>query len=82
GLRPDQVGFGIPANINAAGSGQLSLGDTQSALNCLIKGTQCGSYVPKSTYPSFRALMSWSVNWDKFNNFDLSTHDAAYFRSL
>jgi chitinase len=82
GLRADQVGFGLPASINAAGSGQTSVADTQRALDCLIKGTNCGSYKPKSAYPTLRALMTWSINWDKFNNFEFSQNHSAYFRAL
>jgi chitinase len=82
GLRPDQVGFGLPANAQAAGSGQMTPADTQKAFDCLVKGTNCGSYRPANTYPTFRALMTWSVNWDKFNNYEFSKAHGAYFRSL
>jgi chitinase len=82
GLRPDQVGFGLPANNYAAGSGQMSVTDTENALNCLIKGTGCGSYKPAKTYPTLRSLMTWSINWDAYTGNAFSTPYAAYFRSL
>ena len=82
GLRADQVGFGLPANGMAAGSGQLSTGDTQKAFDCLMTRTNCGSYVPSTAHPTVRSIMTWSINWDKFNNFEFSKAHGAYFRSL
>ncbi|QLI80753.1 hypothetical protein HZU75_03955 [Chitinibacter fontanus] len=80
-LRPDQIAIGLPANANAGG-GFTTVGDVQTALDCLMKGTNCGSYKPGATYPGLRGLMTWSVNWDKFNNFEFSTQHRAYFDKL
>jgi chitinase len=80
-LRPDQVAIGLPANANAGG-GFTTVGDVQTALDCLMKGTSCGSYKPSATYPGLRGLMTWSINWDKFNNFEFSTQHRAYFDKL
>ena len=35
-----------------------------SALDCLTKGTGCGSFKPSRTYPDLRGAMTWSTNWD------------------
>jgi chitinase len=35
------------------------------ALDCLARGTNCGSFKPPHTYPDIRGAMTWSVNWDK-----------------
>ncbi|GLS03627.1 hypothetical protein GCM10007860_07720 [Chitiniphilus shinanonensis] len=80
-LRPEQVAIGLPANGNAGG-GFTSVADVQTALNCLMKGTSCGSYKPSASYPNMRGLMTWSVNWDKFNNFEFSTQHRAYFNAM
>jgi chitinase len=82
GLRADQVGFGLPAAGPAAGGGHLSVGQTQEALDCLIKRTRCSSYVPSQARPTFRGLMTWSINWDKYNNFEFSRAHRAYFNAL
>lgn len=63
GLRPDQVAFGVPSNDGAAGSGYLPASDYAQALNTLIQ-----------KYPTFRGIMTWSINYDaKFNNDFLNT---------
>ena len=33
-------------------------------------------------YRSFRGLMAWSVNWDRFANFDFSRNHRTYLNSL
>lgn len=85
GLRPDQVAIGLPANINAAGSGFTQPAEVQRALNYLIRGQSFGGrYVLRNPagYRSFRGLMAWSVNWDRFANFDFSRNHRAYLNSL
>ncbi|NUT97002.1 MAG: chitinase [Saccharothrix sp.] len=77
GLRPEQVAIGLPASINA-GNGFTSVAETQKALDCLMKGSNCGTYKPKATYPGLRGLMTWSVNWDRYNNFEFSKAHRAY----
>jgi chitinase len=68
-LRPDQIGLGAPASANAAGSGVVAPSVVVSALNCLAKGTSCGTFVPPSTWPAIRGAMTWSINWDASNGF-------------
>lgn len=75
------VAFGIPASVNA-GNGYTSVTEVKTALNCLMKGQQCGSYKPKSTYPNMRGLMTWSINWDQYNGNEFSRNYKAYFQSL
>lgn len=84
-LRPDQVAICLPANINAAGSGFTPPAEVQRALNYLIRGQSFGGrYVLRNPagYRSFRGLMAWSVNWDRFANFDFSRNHRAYLNSL
>jgi chitinase len=64
GLRPDQVALGLPASSGAAGGGYVSPSVVNQALDCLAKGTNCGSFKPPRTYPGIRGAMTWSVNWD------------------
>ncbi|MFF3115298.1 chitinase [Kitasatospora sp. NPDC057904] len=64
GLRPDQVGFGVPASTSAAGGGYVSAGVVNAALDCLAAGTDCGSYRPGTTWPGIGGAMTWSTNWD------------------
>ena len=70
GLRPDQVGIGVPSSAPAAGSGLVSTNTLTSALNCLTKGMASGgSFMPPKTYPSLRGVMTWSINWDASNGY-------------
>ncbi|MEV0675677.1 cellulose binding domain-containing protein [Actinosynnema sp. NPDC050436] len=77
GLRQDQVAIGLPASVNA-GNGFTSVADVHKALDCLMKGTNCGPYKPKATYPNLRGLMTWSINWDKYNGYEFSRSHRAY----
>ncbi|RZU77911.1 chitinase (glycosyl hydrolase family 18) [Micromonospora kangleipakensis] len=67
GLRPDQVGLGLPAGPGAAGGGIVAPSVVNAALDCLATGTNCGSFRPPRTYPGIRGAMTWSVNWDVSN---------------
>ncbi|MFI8350283.1 chitinase [Streptomyces sp. NPDC085596] len=64
GLAPSQVGLGLPASTRGAGSGYVSPAVVNNALDCLAKGTGCGSFKPSRTYPDLRGAMTWSTNWD------------------
>ncbi|WP_328494266.1 glycoside hydrolase family 18 protein [Streptomyces sp. NBC_00414] len=64
GLAPSQVGLGVPASTRGAGSGYVSPAIVNNALDCLAKGTNCGSFKPSRTYPDLRGAMTWSTNWD------------------
>nr|WP_238553045.1 fibronectin type III domain-containing protein [Paenibacillus alvei] len=83
-LRQDQVVLGLPANANAGG-GFTTVAEVQKALDALIKGVQLSSYKTRGSstgYSNFRGLMTWSVNWDKFNNFEFSNSHRAYLDAL
>ncbi|MFI2186205.1 chitinase [Streptomyces sioyaensis] len=64
GLAPSQVGLGLPASTRGAGSGHVDPSVVNAALDCLTKGTACGSFKPARTYPGLRGAMTWSTNWD------------------
>ncbi|MGW0315511.1 chitinase [Streptomyces flavidovirens] len=64
GLAPSQVGIGVPASTRGAGSGYVSPSIVNNALDCLTRGTNCGSFKPAKTYPGLRGAMTWSTNWD------------------
>ena len=84
GLRPDQVAFGTPANVNA-GNGFTPVPEIQKALNYLVLGQSFGGrYVLRNPagYRGFRGLMSWSVNWDRFAGFDFSRNHRQYLDAL
>ncbi|MFF8830367.1 chitinase [Streptomyces sp. NPDC015131] len=64
GLDASQVGLGVPASPRGAGSGYVDPSVVKNALDCLTRGTGCGSFKPSKTYPSLRGAMTWSTNWD------------------
>ncbi|MFF8695008.1 chitinase [Streptomyces sp. NPDC015144] len=78
-LRPEQVAIGLPASTQA-GNGHTSPAEVTKALNCLTKKTDCGSYATHGTWPALRGLMTWSINWDRFNNGEFSKNFDAYFK--
>lgn len=82
-LRQDQVLLGLPANVNAGG-GFTSVAEVQSALNCLIKLQGCSTYQPHTAtgWKDLRGLMTWSINWDKYNNYEFSTQHRQYLDQL
>jgi chitinase len=71
-LRPDQVGLGLPASSSAAGGGYQSPANVNAALDCLTRHTNCGSFVPPSTWPGVRGAMTWSINWDASNGYNFA----------
>ncbi|WP_435270280.1 chitinase [Streptomyces sp. 1222.5] len=77
-LRPDQVAIGMPASTNA-GNGHVSPAEVTKTLDCLTKRTNCGSYATHGTWPALRGLMTWSVNWDRFANWEFQKNFDAYF---
>ena len=82
-LREDQVMIGLPACSNAAPSGgYISPTEMTKALNYLTKGISFGGkykLVKTSGYPNFKGLMTWSINWDKYANFEFSKTYRSYF---
>ncbi|MGW0627600.1 chitinase [Streptomyces sp. NPDC002758] len=77
-LRPDQIAIGMPATTNA-GNGYVSPSEVTKTLDCLTKKTNCGAYTTHGTWPALRGLMTWSVNWDRFGNWEFQRNFDAYF---
>ena len=82
GLRPDQVGFGVPSGPQSAGSGFTTVQNVTNALDCLTKLQNCGSLEPNQAYPTFRGVMTWSINWDRFDGFAFSSPVDAHLQTL
>ncbi|TQV67715.1 chitinase [Exilibacterium tricleocarpae] len=80
-LRQDQVLIGLPAT-GLAGGGFTPVNEVQRALDCLVKAVNCASYNPGQSYPNLRGLMTWSINWDRFNNFEFSSSHRDYLDTL
>ncbi|NGO73381.1 chitinase [Streptomyces sp. SB3404] len=70
-LPPEKVAIGMPASPQA-GNGHVPPSEVNKALDCLAKGTGCGPYQPHGTWPRLRGLMTWSINWDRFNGGEFS----------
>ena len=82
GLRPDQVGIGLPASSSAAGGGVVAPSVVNAALDCLATGNNCGTFKPPTTYPSIRGAMTWSINWDASNGNSFEGTVGPHLRSL
>ncbi|WUQ09545.1 glycoside hydrolase family 18 protein [Streptomyces sp. NBC_00250] len=76
-LRPDQVAIGLPASTQA-GNGHTAPAEVGKALDCLTKKTNCGTYQTHGTWPALRGLMTWSINWDRYNQWQFSNNFDAY----
>jgi chitinase len=82
GLSPAQVGLGLPASSSAAGSGYVSPAVVNDALNCLAAKQNCGSFVPPTTWPGIRGVMTWSINWDAANGYNFADTVAPHLTTL
>ncbi|HEY0687289.1 MAG TPA: glycosyl hydrolase family 18 protein [Steroidobacter sp.] len=74
-LREDQVMIGLPSSPQAAGSGYTPPAEVAKAINYLVRGQSYGGrYVLRraSGYNNFRGVMTFSINWDRFNGFVFS----------
>ncbi|CCK27132.1 Exochitinase 1 [Streptomyces davaonensis JCM 4913] len=77
-LRPDQVAIGMPASTNA-GNGHVAPAEVVKTLDCLTKKANCGSYATHGTWPALRGLMTWSINWDRYSNWEFQRTFDGYF---
>jgi chitinase len=82
GLSPSQVGLGVPASTSAAGSGYVAPSVVDDALDCLAAQQNCGSFVPPQAWPGIRGVMTWSINWDASNDYNLADTVAPYLSTL
>ncbi len=71
-LRDDQVAIGLPSGPSSANSGQAPTQNILDALDCLTKGTSCGTVVPAFNYPNYGGVMTWSINWDQHDGYNFS----------
>lgn len=70
GLRPDQVGLGLPSVPQAApAGGYLQPSQIVRVLDCLEAGTDCAGFSPQQPYGPIGGVMTWSINWDATNGY-------------
>ncbi|MFG2000903.1 chitinase [Spirillospora sp. NPDC048911] len=82
GLRADQIAFGVPT-ATSAGNGHTPPAQVQQALNCLVKGQSCGGYTLRGgTSPALRGLMTWSINWDRYFNWEFMNSHEPFLNAL
>jgi chitinase len=82
GLRPDRIAFGLPAAVSA-GNGHTPPAQVHQALNCLVKGQDCGSYTLRGgTSPELRGLMTWSINWDRYHSWEFMNSHEPFLNAL
>ncbi len=82
GLREDQIAFGLPAAVSA-GNGYTAPAAVQQALNCLARNQNCGSYTLRGgASPAIRGLMTWSINWDRYYNWEFQNSHRPFLNSL
>lgn len=82
GLRPDQVGLGLPATTRAAGGGYQDPANVAAAIESLVYGTEAGGFTPPKAYNNIRGAMTWSINWDADNNYKFAKTVSECFKKL
>lgn len=82
GLRPDQVGLGLPATTRAAGGGYQDPANVAAALESLVYGTQADGFTPPKAYNNIRGAMTWSINWDADNGYKFAKTISECFAKL
>jgi chitinase len=82
GLRADQIAVGLPAAVSA-GNGYIAPGVVQQALNCLARNQNCGGYTLRGgASPAIRGLMTWSINWDRYYNWEFQNSHRPFLNGL
>jgi chitinase len=82
GLREDQIAVGLPAAVSA-GNGYISPGVVQQAVNCLARNQNCGGYTLRGgASPGLRGLMTWSINWDRYYNWEFQNSHRPFLNGL
>ena len=82
GLREDQIAFGLPA-ATSAGNGYTAPAAVHQALDCLARGQNCGGYTLRGgASPALRGLMTWSINWDRYFNWEFMNGHEPYLNAL
>jgi chitinase len=82
GLREDQIAIGLPAAVGA-GNGYTAPGPVHDALNCLARNESCGGYELRGgASPGLRGLMTWSINWDRFSNWEFQNSHEPFLNGL
>lgn len=82
GLRPDQIGLGLPATPKAAGGGYQDPANVVKAMESLVYGTEAGGFTPPKAYKNLRGAMTWSINWDATNDYKFAKTMDACFKTL
>jgi chitinase len=82
GLREDQIAFGLPA-ATSAGNGYTAPAAVHTALDCLVRNQGCGGYTLRGgASPSLRGLMTWSINWDRYYNWEFQNNHEPFLNAL
>jgi hypothetical protein len=77
-----QIYVQLPAAVGA-GNGYTAPAAVHQALDCLVKGQNCGGYSLRGgASPAFRGLMTWSINWDRYYNWEFQNSHAPYLAAL
>jgi chitinase len=82
GLRPDQVAVGVPSGSRSANTGFVTAANVDKTLTCLTKLVNCATVKPAAAYPTFRGMMTWSINWDVADGRPFSVPVSASLKAL
>jgi GH18 family chitinase len=83
GIAPEKLIPGLPATAAAAPSGgYVSETGIHKAFSQLVTNEKLTSYKPDTNHKNLKGLMTWSINWDKQNNWKFSKAHRMYLDGL
>ncbi|HEX7339063.1 MAG TPA: glycosyl hydrolase family 18 protein [Rhodanobacteraceae bacterium] len=81
-LPASKVALGLPSGPHAASSGYATPAVVNATLDCITTDTHCATIHLTTPQPTFRGVMSWSINWDKYSGQAFSSSVGAKVHSL
>lgn len=67
GLPASKVAFGVPSGPKSSNPPFISTTTITNAYKCITANTNCQTLHMNANQPSFRGVMSWSINWDSYD---------------
>jgi chitinase len=67
GIAASQVAFGVPSGPKSSNPPFISTSTINNAYDCITANVNCGTLHMANTQPSFRGVMTWSINWDAYD---------------
>jgi chitinase len=67
GIPASKVAFGVPSGPKSSNPPFIGTNTIKNAYSCVTANTNCGTLHMNTVQPSFRGVMTWSINWDAYD---------------